>query len=278
MTEINSDLIEFDEEQHKYTYDGENMTSVTQWVSSFFSKFDAERISPFTAKAVNKEIKAYSSGELSPEDMTKAQRLFRSDFESEVESRKNKQNPITPRRVQLFWERWRDEAAEHGTLVHEELEECLQGVLDPLLDEVHQKTINGMAAYAVIRNNNGYPSQVKTEEIVVAPELGLAGTIDVQLLEGNKVVLVDWKTNAELKREGYRGQTAQPPVNHLQHCSFNKYRLQLSTYAYMLENYYGMEIKRMYIVHLPDNHNHEVIPVEYLKEEVEAMIASGVGR
>ena len=63
------------------------------------------------------------------------------------------------------------------------------------------------------------------------------------------------------------------PLNNLQDCNFNVYQLQLSLYAYMLQQINpDYNIKHLKIVHIDhDNQQHEY-ECEYLKADVERML------
>jgi ATP-dependent exoDNAse (exonuclease V) beta subunit len=96
--------------------------------------------------------------------------------------------------------------------------------------------------------------KVFPEYIVYDTDLQLAGQIDL-LVEHPKtkvVDLIDYKTNAEIKKTGYNNATMKPPLSALPDCSYYKYMLQLSMYAYMLEKR-GYTIGDLILVHLKED-------------------------
>lgn len=94
----------------------------------------------------------------------------------------------------------------------------------------------------------------------------------------------DYKTNEEIQMEN-KYQKMKYPVNHLDDCNYNHYALQISLYAYMLEQQ-GYKVGDLSISHhdikkkgmkktLNDEIGKEkvrVIHLPYLKDEIEAMI------
>lgn len=97
-------------------------------------------------------------------------------------------------------------------------------------------------------------------------DYGVAGTSDcIWILPGKQVIIEDFKTNKELKFEN-KFQTMLHPLTHLSDCNFNHYQMQLSLYGYMLECY-GYSVKDIAIIY-----QEERIPVQYLREEVIAML------
>ena len=60
-------------------------------------------------------------------------------------------------------------------------------------------------------------------------------------------VIVDWKRSANIKTQGFRGEMLHPPLDHMDDCNWSTYRLQINTYAYILESEYGLQVSAMYI-------------------------------
>jgi len=88
-----------------------------------------------------------------------------------------------------------------------------------------------------------------SERILFNDSLNLAGTLDIiELLDKDKreVALLDLKTNGELYKK--KGKMLAP-FNHLDNNNINKYRLQLSLYAYLLEKQ-GYTVKYAEILHV----------------------------
>ena len=78
----------------------------------------------------------------------------------------------------------------------------------------------------------------------------------------------------EIKTEN-RFENGLAPVDHLPDTNYWHYSLQLNTYRYILENYYGLRIEGMYLVVLhPDFPSFKRVEVARMDEEVEAMMAT----
>jgi ATP-dependent exoDNAse (exonuclease V) beta subunit len=157
--------------------------------------------------------------------------------------------------VRHYLKQWKADR-EHGTRVHE----LIQGI--PVKD-VEQKDLNKAAqAKRFIDSCITYP--VENEMLVAATDLKLAGTIDFIGMTGNGLHLVDWKTNKAIKQTGYKGKKCKDPVAHLEDCNYEKYRLQLLLYSYILETYYNMNIATISVVHLrEDEYTIFTVPKDY---------------
>ena len=83
-----------------------------------------------------------------------------------------------------------------------------------------------------------------------------AGCIDfVAETADNSLVLFDWKRTKQLRAK-YNNpwRCTQAPLGHLPDCAGWHYRLQLNTYKFLLQQYYGRSVSAMYVVCLhPDN-------------------------
>jgi hypothetical protein len=200
----------FRAEDHSYksvnSEDNIKWISVTSFVSKFKEKFDPIAISQKASK--NKKSKWYG---MTPEDIQKA------------------------------WSKETDRALTLGTWYHNEresdllsLETLTQGgeplkIITPIIDEEgikyapEQKLENGI-----------YP-----EHFVYLKSAGLCGQSDrVDVING-VVNIIDYKTNKEIKTEGYRNwegisKKMLSPVAHLDDCNLNHYSLQLSFYMYII--------------------------------------------
>lgn len=94
----------------------------------------------------------------------------------------------------------------------------------------------------------------------------ISGTSDCVYIVSNRgVIIEDYKTNEKLDFEN-KHQKMKFPVNHLDDCNWNHYRLQLSLYMYMLERrgYNPIDLAIIY--------KEERLNFEYLKEEIEAIL------
>ncbi len=105
-------------------------------------------------------------------------------------------------------------------------------------------------------------------------DYGIAGTADVVFIDKkNKVIKIyDWKTNNKLETTSYNNKTMYEPLTHLVDSKYTRYCLQLSLYAYMLEQMYpDFKIQELAFVHLTDK-GYKVFNTPYLKTDILNML------
>ena len=218
----------FDEESHTYTYNGVVLTSVTTFLSEFFQPFDAKTIAKYKAKSC------------------KAKGL--------------------PGKTPQYWLRRWKESAEHGSRVHKYIEQHLNyepvnlDELDAIDELKYKQAINYLCSLPYYDTN----PHIIPEKIVIAPSLGLAGTVDLIIKTPDGIHLVDWKTNEKIDNIAYMGRKCKDPVSHLPDCKYSKYTLQLQLYAFILEQLYGEKVLSCTLVHLTESgYTPYEIPVYY---------------
>tara|TARA_B100001741_G_C16526865_1_gene587532 strand:+ start:678 stop:1439 length:762 start_codon:yes stop_codon:yes gene_type:complete len=235
----NQNLISLDEASHTYTLKNSNIEfkSVTEFIGLFFHPFDEIKIA-------NKLIQ-----------MDKYHGQSVNDILTDWENRRRR-----------------------GTIVHQEIESAIisSNELQYLnfkseefqnIDTKSKQALLFLAKCNIYKNNTIFP-EVK----VYSKELQLAGTIDLMIYNKpkNSISLVDWKTNIEIKRTGYKQGLLQP-TKYIDDCSFNKYELQLSMYQYILSKFYNAKVNGLYIVHLKDD-NFKPIKCSFQEEKISEMI------
>lgn len=82
-------------------------------------------------------------------------------------------------------------------------------------------------------------SGVYPEFFLYLPSAGIAGQSDRITVAGGKVDILDYKTNKEIKTQGFRNyegitQKMLYPLNHLDDCNLNHYTIQLSIYMHII--------------------------------------------
>lgn len=109
--------------------------------------------------------------------------------------------------------------------------------------------------------------------------LRVAGQVDLIIKDGNDIYIIDYKSNKKIKKTSYydKGKKSnimmKYPLNHIQDCNFNHYQLQLSLYAYLIQQIYPeYNIKGLKLIHIDHDNNQTEIECEYLKEDVERML------
>jgi len=132
-----------------------------------------------------------------------------------------------------------------------------------------------------------------SEKRVYLSKYQLAGTIDCPIIKGKYFSILDWKSNAtdmhdtagyylKEKVNGIWEKTDtwivtddrfNNPINHIPASKFHTYCLQLSIYAYIMEQWgYTLIDNGLAIVHYPLNKDPVYLRVPYLRNEVIALL------
>lgn len=95
---------------------------------------------------------------------------------------------------------------------------------------------------------------------------GQADKVFIETIDGVRYIDIDdYKTNKAIKKANFFGKM-KAPLHHLDDCNYNHYRLQISTYAWMLEQE-GFVVRSTRFTHL-----NKVYDFDYMKHEVELML------
>jgi len=91
--------------------------------------------------------------------------------------------------------------------------------------------------------------------------------------KNNTYEIYDYKTNKEIRSNNKYGKYMLSPLEHLFECERNTYSLQLSIYKYFIEKYTSIKIDKLNVIWFNQkNDNYEMIPLDYLNEEVELIL------
>jgi hypothetical protein len=202
-------ILRFTPHDHKYTSikkeDEKDWISVTSFIGNFKQPFDADTIAAKSAK-----------------------------------NRKSKWYGMTPDEIKAAWKAEANRATSLGTWYHNCREKDIceldtmerMGLTVPVVKPIE---IEGIKYSPEQKLTDGvYP-----EHLVYLKSAGLCGQSDlVEVIDG-QVHITDYKTNKEIKTEGYTNwqgvtQKMLAPVSHLDDCNLNHYTLQLSMYLYMI--------------------------------------------
>ena len=149
----------------------------------------------------------------------------------------------------------RDEAAEKGTYLHEQIENFLKGKEH---DASSKEFTMFKRFYEQIVVAKGFEF-VEAEKKVLLDEYNVAGTVDALFKKPNtdEYLIVDWKRSKKLVVDGYPKKYgygyALSELSHLDNSSYYKYALQQNIYRYILEKKYGMPISSMNLIVLHEN-------------------------
>jgi hypothetical protein len=155
-------------------------------------------------------------------------------------SKKSKWYGMTPEEIKEAWKSEANRATTLGTWYHNQREADICGIStmerhgytipvfkpieeDGVKQSPNQKLVDGI-----------YP-----EHMVYLRSAGVCGQSDLVEVVDGKVHITDYKTNKEIKVEGFTNwegvtQKMAAPVAHLDDCNLNHYALQLSMYMYII--------------------------------------------
>jgi len=109
--------------------------------------------------------------------------------------------------------------------------------------------------------------------------LKVAGQIDLLIKDGKDIYIYDYKSNREIKQKSYYNRNKRSyecmkfPLNHIMDCNLMHYTIQLSLYAYLLQQINPeFEIKTLKLIHIDHNNKETIYELEYLKKDVEKML------
>mgnify|MGYP000412624596 FL=1 len=202
-------ILRFTPHDHSYTSispeDATKWISVTSFIGNFKQPFDADKIAEKTSK-----------------------------------SRKSKWYGMTPEEIKQAWTNEALRATTLGTWYHN----CRESDICSLETmERHGSTVPIFKPIEIdgtkFSPNQKLTDGVYPEHMVYLKSAGLCGQSDLVEVIGGEVHITDYKTNKEIKTEGFtnwEGITTKmnSPVSHLDDCNVNHYALQLSLYMYII--------------------------------------------
>lgn len=296
----------FNEAEHRYyDADGNNYTSVTTLIGRYTNTFDTDFWSMYTAlKDHNMKVKPvpelqqiYVNGRANTLKSLKKDTLF-SKWQVETLAK---------------WDSLTTEACIRGNNTHNKLEDTIndskgdfKGITNQLISPNKKQGISFQHELDktdlktefpfVYDRLSGYVQRgfsIFAEKRVFLQQYRIAGMIDVPLMYGKYFAILDWKTNKntlhttagyykKVKVNGVfvksdqwveTGECFKYPLDGLEASKFNIYSLQLSLYAYILEQWgYTLLDNGLEIIHFPVGHEPRLLRIPYLKREVEIML------
>jgi hypothetical protein len=238
--------VSFDEAKHQYFYEGELMAlSVTSLIAQYFEKFESEAVA---------------------ERMIAGKRWPRVGYIHEDG------RPYSKSEVLQQWDYVGETASNQGTWMHYNIERYLNG--EPPADNLPelQQFMEFYQDVVVALKYTPY----RTEWRIVAPDLSLAGSVDLVVQKGDGTfAIIDWKRSKNLpdNMKSVYGKKAMGPLRNLPDCDGSKYFLQQNIYKYILEKYYGIKITSLLLVSMhPEFDKYFLVDVPCMEKEVLRMI------
>jgi len=268
----------FNEESHTYWNENDNAKyiSVTTLIERYGQPFDKEFWSAYKALEQLIPDYAWAVEKRSLLSSHKFDKEILSTYDiSELDFNKAQQGILDE------WDKTNRESCERGTKIHAAIEQSMYNMgANVSLKKfgVGGKFICDKGRTLLDLENGVYPEYLisNTSEDNL---LRLAGQIDLLVKEGDNIIIMDWKTNKEIKtKSGFDTKTKSTakmlyPLGNLDDCNYYHYTLQLSTYAWMIQQVNpNFKIKDLIMVHFDHNNKQTVYHLDYLKDEVEKML------
>lgn len=225
--------VRFVDEGHVYYIDGDsrNIVSVTTLVKKYSIPFDADRV---------------ITG------------IFRSPAYKEG----HKYWGLSREEIKENWAELGKDASTRGTAMHANIESVYNGI------EVEDDSPE-FDQFSRFKAEHDQLEPFRTEWVVFTDEHRIAGSIDMVFRDPDNgdLYIYDWKRSKEIKKRGFEKMRA--PLNHLDDVNFNHYSLQLNIYKWILERYYDVKVRGLFLIVLhPDQKCYKKIPCADLQEEV----------
>ena len=170
------------------------------------------------------------------------------------------------RKAEDLKQEWK-KSAEAGTTIHNEIESYIN---DDTIVLKHPKSL--MAKNFLEKLNPNWI--VYTEAPLFSKELKVSGTADLLIYDKDtdRYAIGDWKTNKKIYTKSFNNQLGTAAsTSHLMDCNFIHYSLQLSMYKYILKEYYGLNVDKLFIIHLAEM-AYNKYDCDYLEDEIISML------
>lgn len=152
--------------------------------------------------------------------------------------------------------------------------------------EIHELPQYGLGGkFKCMRNNTelnlekGIYPEYLVYKVTKDGVLKIAGQVDLVIKDGNDIYILDYKTNKKIEQKGFfNGTTRQAkkmyyPINNLDDCNYSHYTMQLSTYAWMIEQMNpDFRIKGLILVHCDHSNKITTYNLDYRKDDVIRML------
>lgn len=182
--------------------------------------------------------------------------------------------------IKKEWEEAREEAKETGIKLHKEIQELFSKKSDILRQNfgVPIDSYNVEQLEKLLQSESGLFPEIRIE-YKINDDYTLVGIPDLIIKNGNKITIIDWKSNDSIRFKGqFQLGTKQTkkfkyPLSKLEDCDGVQYQLQLSLYAYILQKINPLlEIECLKIVQVKNFKKFQEFSVEYLKKEVDTFV------
>lgn len=269
----------YNDEAHKYWDSDGQFISVTTLIEKFTQEFNKDFWSAYKAieKLLSKEEFAMEKKEMQQTHKVNVARLADMYGFSITDFNKEQQNILDE------WQKTNEESCTRGTQIHSELEHMFTSKKTTDLKRF------GLGGKFEVNTNASLMSNGKDlleVERGVFPEyliyrtsndgvFKIAGQIDLLVKDGNEIRIFDYKSNKKIDEKSFfdsktkKNQMMKYPLNNLMDCNKMHYALQLSTYAWMVQQLDPkFVIKQLQIIHYDHSGNVTKYDLDYLRDDV----------
>ena len=270
-----TDSIVYFDDTHEYRAKEDDLqgVSVTTMIHAYTNPFDATFWSSY--KALESILEPEVFGILKPKllQTKRFNKTILSKLDVDLDLFNTKKQEILD-----SYDKKRIASCEYGTKVHAAIENALYG-RDP--NTLKKFGVGGKmpvykGKYRLELGSGVYPEFMLSYR---DDDFLLCGQIDLLIANDNKLTIGDHKTNEKIEFKSFfdkykKSQTMMKyPLNTIQDCNGQHYTLQLSTYAWMLQQLNPkFEIERLFIHWIDHEGKESFIDVPYMKQEVEKML------
>ena len=210
------------------------------------------------------------------------------DQEAEAEKYAKKYN-LDKNEVLAKWKFSGKLSTTKGTAIHNYLEYLFSNVPEPFMYDV--QAVIDQFGVDIIADKWEKLTQIAQEfhdmaitflipiacELKIADdETGIAGAVDLLAyhIPSRTIVIIDYKSNKEIRRENLYDKWMLPPLDHLADINHVHYSLQLSGYQYIIEKNTNLKLRDTHFLIWinEDNDKAEIIPTLNLYQEAAYMI------
>lgn len=278
-----NDVVAYNDAEHKYIEKNTGMVcvSATSLIHKFTQPFDA------TFWSCTKALEAL----VTPEQFASVkEELYRKKKFDDKYVTKFGIQPETfiQKKYEILdaWKTKNEVACERGTAIHKMHEDRhMSGNTKELQHLGLGGTFKLYTTNKIIPRESGIYPELLMHRISEDGKLRIAGQADLVIIDGTDVHLLDYKTNAEIKKSSYYNPTTrqrqmmQYPLNNIQDCNYMHYQLQLSLYMWMiLKAHPELTPKSLTIIHYDHKDKMTLYDIPYLEKDVERMLAYYKGK
>lgn len=272
-----TDQVIYSDNSHIYFDKNDNKTyvSVTTLIHNYTNEFDSEFWSAYKALEALTDSSTFSA----LKKVLLATKKFDNTILHKLSIDETEFN-IKRSEILQSYKSENQKSCERGTKIHAEFENAMYQNPDK---ELKKYGFGGKfdlkkGYYKLDLVRGVYPEfliSVKSKDGI----LRVAGQIDLLIKDGNDITIIDFKTNKKIDRKSYYNKNTKKyeclkyPLNTIQDCNLMHYTLQLSMYAYLLQQINpDFNIKLLKLIHIDHSDKVEEIEVQYMKKEVEALL------